>query len=258
MLNGLRNILRRNPRLHDIASKIYKSYLYIRIKTEKTKFYEKEWSMRHNKEKSDWGYLYCRDSWVMDYWESRNHPHREFLIKNILKFAPIESILEVGSNCGPNLYLLAKYLPSAKLIGIDINPLAIKLGNELFKKEGVYNVKLMCLKADELGMFKDKCFDVVFTDAVLIYVGPDKIGQVLGNFIRLAKKAVILLEWHLFQKEPQTRKTDCIKNEKWVRDYNAILKNYPVRRIEITKIPEKLWPDPNWGKYGALIIIYLE
>ena len=48
-------------------------------------------------------------------------------------------------------------------------------GNEQLAQEGIPSVRLMVGKADELDQFQNSSFDIVFTNALLIYAGPDKI-----------------------------------------------------------------------------------
>ena len=111
-----------------------------------TRLKERYWAKRHLRGGDDWGY--GNDDWVRGYWDSRNHLHRSFLVERISKFFP-SSILEIGCNCGPNLYLLAQKFPRAEIVGVDINPLAVQKGNEWFVREGISNVRLLVGKADE-------------------------------------------------------------------------------------------------------------
>jgi ubiquinone/menaquinone biosynthesis C-methylase UbiE len=154
------------------------------------------------------------------------------------------------------LRLLAKKFPDAeKIIGIDINPMAVKKGNEWLAQEGISNVKLLEGKADELGQFQDRSFDVVFTDAVLIYIGPDKIKDVMKEMVRVSRRALIFVEWYSeYQREdPQGLGVYC--NVYWKRDYVALLRqfipNYPEDKIHISKFPEDMW-SPGVGG-GTLI-----
>ncbi|MEM4213798.1 MAG: class I SAM-dependent methyltransferase [Candidatus Methanomethylicaceae archaeon] len=253
MREVLSKLLRKSSTLYKTASKAYWKIAHIIIKNEGSTFYEKIWLLRHMKQRGDWGET-NENSWVLSYWESKNHPHRSFLVEHILRFAPINSILEVGSNCGPNLYLLSRKLPSAHIIGVDINPVAVNEGNRLFEREGISNVRLICSNADKLENFNDKSFDIVFTDAVLIYIGPDKIKKVTKKMVRLARKAVILLEWHPFEDS----NVEFLHRGKWVRDYRALFDSFGITRVEVEKIPDEVWPDPSWKKYGALITINLD
>jgi len=232
---------------------------------------DKDWSNRH---------LYD-ESWIESYWRSRDHPHRSFLVERICRFSP-NSVLEIGSACGPNLYHIAKKFPYAKVRGIDINPMAIQKGNEWFKREGISNVKLEVGSALELEQFVDKSFDVVFTDAVLIYMSPDEIKQVVKEILRIGR-VIVLNEWHSFNKwlalllnkycylklkyllsRQRFRTLNCSFKPKaaslglfvghWVRDYRTLFEEFvPKEKIRIIKLPKELWNDKGWQRWGAII-----
>ncbi|MEK6951605.1 MAG: class I SAM-dependent methyltransferase [Nanoarchaeota archaeon] len=209
-----------------------------------TKVKEEEWAKRNDKH-NDWGKE--EKDWIQSYWDSRNHPHRSFLIEKITKFSP-SSILEIGCNCGPNLYLLSKKFPTARIVGIDINPLAIQRGNEWLVKEEISNVNLLLGKADEFKKLKK--FDIVFTDAVLIYIGRDKIKKVLKEMISAATKAIILVEWH----SPESDWRGNYYRGCWKRDYTSLLAQFKLD-VRITKLSKNIWPDKNWMGVGAIIEI---
>jgi len=93
---------------------------------------ERQWANRHLRRGNDWknpNRAGEDDEWVLSYWDSRGHPHRQFLADRISLFAPFDSILEVGCNCGPNLYLVAQKFPGADIRGIDVNSRSIHVGN---------------------------------------------------------------------------------------------------------------------------------
>lgn len=189
------------------------------------------------------------------YWDNRELPSKQFLVEQVAAFSPVHSILEVGCNCGPSLYLLAKRFPQADIKGIDINAAAIQYGNQQFAQEGISNVKLMVTKADELERFADKSFDIVFTMSLLMYIGPDKIKEISRELIRISRRALILMEWHLFEtqdKDPFGLGTYHYGT--WMRDYVALLKQF-VRedQLKVIKIPEEVWPDRGWQEWGAVI-----
>jgi ubiquinone/menaquinone biosynthesis C-methylase UbiE len=258
MRKRLTHLLEKFPRLYSLVAKVYgygaSRSRYLRERLLGTRITEKEWATRHLRSGNDWNntkHIGESDEWVKCYWDSRDHGHRSFLLEHISKFSAISSILEIGCNCGPNLYLVARKFPEARIVGIDINPEVVQRGNEWLAQEGIKNVKLLVGKADELGQFDDKTFDIVFTDAVLIYIAPDKIKEVMKSMLRITRKALILFEWHSF---------GCKSNPSgvyvghWMRDYAALLKEFvPEENIHITKMPEELWPDKYWQKYGAVI-----
>lgn len=222
-----------------------------------TEIQEKEWSGERLGRQDSWNnqsYADKKDGWILSYWDSRIHPHRDFLLKKIEEFSPVSSILEIGANCGPNLYLASKIFPSAKLVGIDINKKAIEIGRELFKKEGILNVELLSGKADILSRFKDNSFDVVFTDATLIYIGPEKIEKIIKEMVRVAGKGIILLEQH----EEIVKGFGSYEYGLYRRNYKELFKLFMAEdKISLTKLPEKSWPDKNWRQLGYIIKVTL-
>jgi ubiquinone/menaquinone biosynthesis C-methylase UbiE len=239
---------------------------------------DKEWATRH---------IFEGEGWIEGYWKSRDHPHRSFLIEKICKYSPIRSILEIGCASGPNLYLIAEKLPNAEIRGVEINPMAVQKGNEWFRRKGISNVKLEVGKAQELSRFSDKSFDVVFTDAVLIYISPDEIKKVIKEMLRIGR-VIVLFEWHSFNKWfasllhvyhffrlkigkyilPRQRFRTAISSFKpksaslglfvghWVRDYKTLFEEFVQKeRIRITKLPKELWNDRGWQRWGAIIEI---
>jgi ubiquinone/menaquinone biosynthesis C-methylase UbiE len=186
--------------------------------------------------------------------ESLSHPHRRFLIRRILFYSPIENALEIGCDSGVNLCLLALEKPDTKLYGIDINKKVIEKGRNIIEEMGINNVFLSCGRADSLGSFCDKSVDVVFTDAVLMYIGPDRIYSVIGEIIRVARKAIIFNEWHI--KSPDGRK--YIYGH-WAYDYQLLLSRYfSPGDVKITKITRELWDNDEWSSFGHVIELNTE
>ena len=222
-----------------------------------TRWNEYRWATMHERNASDWGSHSSQnqESWVMEYLNSRTHPHRALLVETIAQFSP-STILEIGSHCGPNLYLLAKLLPHAKLVGTDINKEAVQMGRKLFAKEAMKNVTFLHKKADDLRSFADKSFDVVFTDAVLIYIGPDKITSIAKEMLRVARKALVLLEWQCKITEADPEGRGIYYGSRWKRNYRNLFQDLvPKKNITLKKISKEVWPDNNWSTLGNLIII---
>ena len=161
----------------------------------------------------------------------------------------------MGCASGPSLYLLAKELPQAQLVGVDINAEAVAYGNVQFRKEGIANVRLVTGRAGELNQFQSGAFDIVFTNALLIYIGPDKIREVVTDLLRLARQALVLVELQRFEADRKDPLGLGIYHEgNWVRDYVKLLKQFvPEDRIRVTRIPEEVWPVMPWNQRGAVI-----
>jgi len=200
-----------------------------------------------------WRFRHIFDKkWVESYIseESINHPHRKFLIDIISKYSPFENVLEIGCASGPNLYLLAKKFPDLEFYGIDISKKAIEVGKNFFKKENINNVFLYSGKVEGLKRFKDKSIDIIFTDAVLIYEGPDKISQIIKEMLRVVKKAIILCEWH--SDSPKS-----VYKYHWIHNYKSLFSQFiPGQKVRITKLPKNLWEE-DWRELGYFIEVIL-
>lgn len=231
---------------------------HIRVFLFGTGEYEKEWRERGitAPEPGDWGEK--DQDWIQGYWASGSHPHREFLVQKIVDLKP-SSVLEIGCNCGPNLRILAEKLPGTRFIGIDINADSVRKGNEWMEADGITNVHLELGSADDLSKFPDGSFDVVFTDAVLLYIGTDKIEEVLRGFLRVAGKYIVLCEWDIPQSGKPTRQNPkgkfLFRRGLWAYDFSTIFTQLaPDLRVNKIRLPEDLWEDEIWQKYGTVIL----
>ena len=130
------------------------------------------------------------------------------------------------------------------------------MGNTWFKKEKISNVTLLEGKADDLKSIPDKSFDIVFTDAVLIFVGPDKIERVVKELTRIAKKGIILVEWHSIDRNEKG--LGYYYKGMYIRNYENLLKRFLKNvKIDINKINKNIWPDKNWQEVGTFIEVKL-
>ena len=245
MWRDIKSLIKKNKLIYKVTTKSYSRFRStlqeIDIHIRGTAAQEKLWSRWHLSHPG-----YNVEANIMQ----PPFPHRQMLLEIIAKYAP-QRILEVGCGFGPNLYLLARQFPDAEITGVDLNPVAVAQGNEFFARQGL-KVKLLHLKADELDSFADKSFDLVFTDAVLIYVGPDKICKVAHDMVRLSQRVVIIKEWHT----PDTgRSAGRYYAGKWIRDYVSLLKQFtpPEVQFSLTRFSPEIWPDANWSTLGAII-----
>jgi len=180
-----------------------------------------------------------------------NHPHRAFLLEKINNFQPFDTILEVGCSYGPNLFLLAKRFSKTRIFGVDINPIAIKEGKKWMAQETINNVELIYKPPYHFNNFPDKSFDIVFTDALLMYVPPVKIENMIKDIIRIARKGILFLEFHSFS---ETAHGHAVPDG-YIRDYGKILGKFlhSSCEIQIQKIPKEAFPSLRWLDYGYLI-----
>jgi SAM-dependent methyltransferase len=189
--------------------------------------------------------------------ETLAHPHRPFLLDQIAAWAPFESSLEVGCNVGSNLLLLARRFPQVRLHGIDLNARFVGAGKRWLADQGVTNVKLVTGRADDLASFATQSIDITFTDATLLYVGPDRIERALLEMRRVTRRALLFNEWNLEGSDSGGPSLWYYLH--WVHDYRRLLEEFfPKDRIQITKLPRELWAQGGgWEEYGALIEVHI-
>ena len=176
-----------------------------------------------------------RANWIEAYWKTQDHPHRDSLME-VLKEIEFDSVLEVGCNCAPNLQRIKKEFQGVKLAGIDINEQSIKCARKTLPE-----ATLATNEASKLP-FRDKSYDLVITDAVLIYINPREIKKVRDEMLRVARKAIVMVEW-------QADKEDKIFVH-WRRDYRKLFEGYKIEMRQITNWTEK------WNKLGKIITVW--
>jgi len=181
-----------------------------------------------------------------------DHPHRQFILEHITRLGPWASLLEVGSGYGPNLYHLARRFPDAVLQGLDINPVSVSMGTAWLRKVGLPQVDLSVGRGDDLRKFANGEFDLVLTNAFLMYIGPDRIERTVGEMLRVARRHLILVEhqWN----EDDSHGAGRFQSGRWMRDYEALLRRCaPGWRVDVTKVPAALWSDEAWQRFGCII-----
>lgn len=188
---------------------------------------EKDWEFRRDGEM------------VKGYWESRFHPHRDLIVERLKDFEPFDSVLEIGSNVGPNLFRIQQKYPLVKLTGMDINMEAVVEGKKFLPE-----VEFVRGNVRELP-FKNKMFDVVISDAVLIYISHNEFRQVIEEMLRVVKRGMILVEL----------KNDI--DDYWTRDYKKILEEEHKLKVKEEKISEKIWMDKPWKEEGYIYECHL-
>jgi len=237
----MKTFLRKFPSFYSVIQKAYYGWARFCERVCGTSFQEYRWKVRH----------LLKHEWAQGYINSVSHPHRAYWVEKVMPYAPVGSILEIGCNAGPNLSILARHFPDARLYGIDINKQAISQGKQWLEREYLSNVELSVGKADDLRHFKDKSVDIIFTDAILLYVGPDKIKRVLSEMQRVSRKAMIFLEFH--ETLPSMSRS---YDAHWIYDYEKLCRSYlPSVRCKLSKLPSDVWNDMLWHAYGYFVEI---
>ena len=188
--------------------------------------------------RQDWDYH--SKSWIERYWMSVKHPHRNQIIKELKKIE-FKSLLEIGCNAGANIQRVRKEfkIDDNDLAGVDVNKDAIE-----FVQNKLPDVLWRIGNAKSLP-FSNKEYDIVLSDAVLMYADPTEAEEILAEMNRVAKKAIVICDWF--------SENDEIKDGHWCRNYESLLKEmgFDSYKIKITKWPTK---SGNWERNGYLFV----
>lgn len=223
-------------------------------------------------------------NWIASYW-NLEHPHRD-LIVDIIRKNPVRSVLEIGCGCGANLYRIKKEFPEVRVAGCDINEDAIRTAQKQFNKYYFKNDKILTPQREyeehpqkamlmELGgrfvkdialqdvelrvgnadalPFHGESFDLVLTDALLIYIGPDKIIRVLREIRRVGYNKMIFVEFHSQNFWKRLRLRIAKRGKCYAYDYLKLLSDNHFKYIKLHKIPKEVWPGPDWEQLGYII-----
>lgn len=200
----------------------------------------KYWIERPMNSPKDW--IDKADNWIDSYVLSASHPHRQLILDEISKLEPLNKILEIGCNTGPNLIRINEIFPTINLSGLDVSWKCINKAQEYlptaFLRAGDYHNL----------PFPDEYVDLILADAVLMYSNPDQIEQAMKEIDRVTKKYVIIIDrWNRSEKGVRN-------GHVWMRNYSLILRKmgYYVKKY---KLEPRDWPDSiGWVKYGHVFV----
>ena len=191
-----------------------------------------------NTEKNNSEYWKQRNiDWGEAYW-TPDHPHRKLIVDKVVEMNP-KSVLEVGCAAGVNLYLIKKALPEIIIAGCDINEMAVREARRRLPDADIRRTNAISLP------YQRGEFDLILTDACLIYINPDQMYQVMRGFRRVANRFL----FNEFHTEDNYKRQLMMKVDNYfVYDYNKVL-----MEAELTKIPKEAWPGEPWESTGYLI-----
>ena len=191
-----------------------------------------------------------KKNWAENYLSTSSHAHRQRLAEFILSDG-VESVCELGCGPGANLFYLKKLNPDLRVFGVDLNSSAIKTARAFAKEEGVKWSEFMAADINKCAdSFSVSSYDVVVIDAVLMFVTPLEIFDVIRLAMRVAKKKVVLHEY--FYKDAIDGYFD---GGRWMYDYPAIASS-----IDPTisfSLHSGCLSGGLWDSHGAVIEIYL-
>jgi len=181
-----------------------------------------------------------KGNWNKAYFQTTGHPHRNKLFA-ILKELKFDSLLEIGCNSAPNLYRAKREFSNIELAGIDICEDAIEVAKK-FLPEADLRIGMV-----ERLPFEDKSYDIVLSDAVMLYLDYYEIEQCIKEVKRVGKKYLLLCE-------PQMPGNYMIGNY-YGRNYKELLEDFGFKVLKVKNVLKKDWnSDELWNKYGKYIL----
>lgn len=164
-----------------------------------------------------------------------------FLKKVLGETSGVESVLELGANKGHNLIALRSIVPSLRVTGVELNPLAFQ---QLSSIAGITAVHSAIQ-----DFASQQTFDLVFTCGVLIHINPDNLPAVYTKMAALANKYVLINEY--FNSTPAEIVYRGHSGKLFKRDFageflDATQGFEAVRWGFLWKRMEKAWDDSTW------------
>ncbi|MBL0329771.1 MAG: methyltransferase domain-containing protein [Bacteroidetes bacterium] len=139
-------------------------------------------------------------------------------------------ILEVGCNTGMQLNGLQR-MNFENIYGVELQSYAVEEAKKYTK-----NINIICGSGFDLP-FKDKYFDVVCTNGVLIHISPDDLPKIMSEMYRCSKKYIWGFEY--FAENITEIDYRGNKNYLWKADYASLfMKQFPdLKLVKREKYP---------------------
>ncbi len=116
------------------------------------------------------------------YWGAVDQPHRQILLEQMRSFDSPKRFLELGSHSGPNLRLLARTFPEARVSGVEINGDVVEQARSFLRVDGIASVQFTVGSiVDVLPRLPSNSEDLVFSCYALAYTPPGQIGGALRD-----------------------------------------------------------------------------
>lgn len=185
---------------------------------------------------------------------------RSFLIERICDYLPFSTALEVGCGYCQNFHIYAALLRPIPLFGVDKDAGRISDAAALLNQQGIDNVKLVCADAANLRGFSDGSFDLIYSCGLMLVLEPPEIQAVLKEMLRVAKRAVLLMEQHRGSPEGHNK----LEGEFFpggvygtgyrIWDFSALFAAVaPGKDVIISKVPNPIWTTEQWRASAHLI-----
>lgn len=153
-----------------------------------------------------------------------------------------ESVLEVGSNIGRNLFALKHFIK-------DINAIEPnhQCCEDILKNKELSNITIHEATGFDMP-YADSSIDLVFTSGVLIHIHPNELPLIIDEIYRVSKHYLLFIEY--FSHDPQEVPYHGMEGYLYKRDFGSYVLE---RHSELTVIgygffwePFDAWDNCNW------------
>lgn len=154
-----------------------------------------------------------------------------WLARTLLPYRP-SSVLELGCGSGRNLYWIARTIPHAQTLGVEINPEAVRES----VRQGVVGVRVGSLY--DTHLVGTKSIDVALTSGVLMHVPAENVERVVREMHRIARVAVVHFELH--------GPSNPFDFHRYPRDYRALYE-----RLDLPVSSYRVFPRWDYRSRGT-------
>ena len=179
---------------------------------------------------------------ICDYDKIASEKYRLKLFDKI-KLKQVNNVLDYGCGFGQNMSVIKNLKNDINLNCMDISKYRMKMLRVI--NENIYKLKIRQFNVNELNKLDGK-FDLVYTDAVLIYINPNDIYKILKQLLKSSKKYILFHELTNFYNPERI-------NHLYIHDYKKIIKQIN-SKLEI-KIFKSTKPGVPWLTHGTKIIV---
>ena len=195
-----------------------------------------------------WKFMVSGDEYAR-FSPSHNHPHRSWFAHKVMAIKPKPAtILEFGCGPGDNLTALRDAGFAGSYIGLDVNAKVIDNAKAQFADDAA--ARFSVSTNDTLTQMAENSVDLIMTDAVLLYIGPDQIADVIGQMLRVSRSGLCLIEMH----DPSASGAGSYSRDGFLRNYQHLAAPLDAS-VRLQKLPTDIWPTGRWPQFGHLIKI---
>ena len=177
------------------------------------------------------------------YLHNTNLEHRKILAETV-KSLKVQNLLDVGCGNGSNIYVIQKFINDSKIqfYGLDLSSASISAAKS---RKYIFPYSVNFIQVDLLNYFKKNKtnFDCVLFDAMLMYLTPKELFNVLQKTALVSKNLII----HELNSDAESKTS---KNG-FIHNYKQIFKSLNFIYSEEKSTRE----DQLWKKFGKLFVV---